>query len=1151
MVHKKLLKSSLVIMLVVAMLFSTVAVLQRVFASENGWTARAHVQQDGWLNEVTELEVLDEKPADDAEVVTIIGTMGESKSVEALDINVPEDVTLNYRAHVAFDGWGQGWRTADGKLISKDATSADTSENDETVVGTVGQSKQMEAVQIAVSGDGVADYDVYYRAHVSMEGWLPWVKALDATEEAEPEAEEFAGTVGKSEQLEALEVVLVLNETARAKLLEEKISEAVTSFQSWYENDQDLKKTVPGTDVDYVSTVNGAIAEGFGMINGATSLDEVETKLQEAKDNVIDALQDEVEHLLGIVYNEGNAYQDKVLTEENYNKYLEQSQNADTTKGKIDAYEEALASRHDFTPVLAEIAEKLTDYVEGSALKTTVPGGTMDFAAVPAINDAIVAGYSAIYASESEKAANEAYDATVANIVSATKEYAQFLLDSIYNDGLGYTWEEDDSESRLILSEENYDVYTTKIEEATDVATAINAYVEALGKRELVDDIDLFTAKKVAKESLNKYNGGAENYTLNADAYEAAIEAGETAIDEAESVQDVATELLSAKSAIDKILNDEQEKARIEERKTECVNLLTKYVEKSKLKTIVPGGEIDFAAVPEINEEIVAGYTNINAAETYDEVTTATREARINILVATKDYVKYLLGVLYNGGTAYYDLVLDTNTYNSTIKTIEEVSEKNVWTNSEVDSVVQAYLDALNERKTLEEVRRAEKVEFLLSYCGNADNLCVSVPGKSGTLAENIAGIGELITSTNKAIEESKSIVEMKQLVENAHKQMVTKTQEYIKTLLKDLRDNVDLTQKVYEVALRAVNKATTINDIRDAYKTAYGKRIIKTTVNDVAALKNALTQQTNDAVITLDQDVTIDSSNKLDISGDRNVTINLAGKTIKGEEEKENLIKVEEGASLTISGGKITTNTDSSPSNSKYAIRNNGNLTLNNVSIEGEYGIVTNGGELTIDGKNSASIKTEGTGVVAVGNNAKISIKDITIESSNAYAFTANGAFEGETIEFTNCTLTQSGNNLDSVYLAAGGTAVFNNCIVTGGSAIETRGCSVTINGGTYTGKESTRFQLSDAIGKSCSNGSAILVLSNSGCQQDKTIVVTISEGTKVTTTTDQCYPVEVHEATGKPGAKIKLTLPATMEYHSDVTTDNLLTVTGGSKKQ
>jgi len=64
--------------------------------------------------------------------------------------------------------------------------------------GITGQSKRMEAIEIALTGTMASRYDVYYRVHVQTYGWLDWAKNG-----------EMAGTSGLSKRMEAIQVVLV------------------------------------------------------------------------------------------------------------------------------------------------------------------------------------------------------------------------------------------------------------------------------------------------------------------------------------------------------------------------------------------------------------------------------------------------------------------------------------------------------------------------------------------------------------------------------------------------------------------------------------------------------------------------------------------------------------------------------------------------------------------------------------------------------------------------------------------------------------------------------------------------------------------------------------------------------------------------------
>ncbi|MBO5388521.1 MAG: extracellular solute-binding protein [Lachnospiraceae bacterium] len=109
------------------------------------------------------------------------GTMGESKRLEAIYIEVEDDnLGVEYRTHIQGIGWEEGWK-ADGELS-----------------GTEKQSRRLEAIQIRLTGTDAQYYDVYYRVHAQNYGWLGWVKNGES-----------AGTAGQSKRLEAIQIVIV------------------------------------------------------------------------------------------------------------------------------------------------------------------------------------------------------------------------------------------------------------------------------------------------------------------------------------------------------------------------------------------------------------------------------------------------------------------------------------------------------------------------------------------------------------------------------------------------------------------------------------------------------------------------------------------------------------------------------------------------------------------------------------------------------------------------------------------------------------------------------------------------------------------------------------------------------------------------------
>lgn len=88
------------------------------------------------------------------------GTTGRSLRLEAFSVSYSSDsITggVSYRAHVANVGW-QG-------TVSNGA-----------MAGTTGQSRQIEAIQISLTGNAANRFDIYYRVYVQDFGWLGWAK---------------------------------------------------------------------------------------------------------------------------------------------------------------------------------------------------------------------------------------------------------------------------------------------------------------------------------------------------------------------------------------------------------------------------------------------------------------------------------------------------------------------------------------------------------------------------------------------------------------------------------------------------------------------------------------------------------------------------------------------------------------------------------------------------------------------------------------------------------------------------------------------------------------------------------------------------------------------------------------------------------------
>lgn len=93
---------------------------------------------------------------------------------------------VQYRAYIQGMRWSQGWKTS-----GKTAGQAD---------------KRIEALQIKLTGDIAAQYDIYYRAYVAGYGWLGWAKNGGT-----------AGSTGLNLAVSAVQVVMVSKGTIGPK----------------------------------------------------------------------------------------------------------------------------------------------------------------------------------------------------------------------------------------------------------------------------------------------------------------------------------------------------------------------------------------------------------------------------------------------------------------------------------------------------------------------------------------------------------------------------------------------------------------------------------------------------------------------------------------------------------------------------------------------------------------------------------------------------------------------------------------------------------------------------------------------------------------------------------------------------------------------
>lgn len=111
---------------------------------------------------------------------TVAGTTGQSRQIEAIKIRINSNIAggIRYQAHVQSKGWLR-W------------------EENNQYSGTVGEGKRMEAIRIELTGDIAGRYNVSYQVHMSSVGWGSWASNG-----------ETAGSTGQGRQIEAIRIRL-------------------------------------------------------------------------------------------------------------------------------------------------------------------------------------------------------------------------------------------------------------------------------------------------------------------------------------------------------------------------------------------------------------------------------------------------------------------------------------------------------------------------------------------------------------------------------------------------------------------------------------------------------------------------------------------------------------------------------------------------------------------------------------------------------------------------------------------------------------------------------------------------------------------------------------------------------------------------------
>ena len=391
-------------------------------------------------------------------------------------------------------------------------------------------------------------------------------------------------------------------------------------------------------------------------------------------------------------------------------------------------------------------ANEWTSFIDGTDLgHTTVPGSDLKYSEVPEIHKAMADGYSAIWASKTDEARAEALATAKANLLTATKNYVQFLLDTakdITVNDIVYT-----------ISEENYNTAKDAIANAETCADVLGAYNTALGTQESYD---------------------AQPY---ADQW-------------------------------------------------------TAFIEETDLgHTTVPGSNLKYSEVPEIQKAMAGGYSAIWDAKTNAAGATALETAKANLLTATKTYVQFLLDTAKDiavGNTAYQIPDAAYNTAKDTIANATAVAD-----------VLGAYNTALNAQTTYTYDAQPYADQWT-AFIEETDLGHTIVPGSEMKYSE-VPAINKAMTDGYSAIWGTKTNAAGATALETAKANLLTTTKNYVQFLLDTAKDITvgDVTYRipadVYNTAKDAIANATTVADVLSAYNTALEAQVEVTPVTGVS----------------------------------------------------------------------------------------------------------------------------------------------------------------------------------------------------------------------------------------------------------------------------------------------------------------------------
>ena len=197
----------------------------------------------------------------------------------------------------------------------------------------------------------------------------------------------------------------------------------------------------------------------------------------------------------------------------------------------------------------------------------------------------------------------------------------------------------------------------------------------------------------------------------------------------------------------------------------------------------VPGGEMTYAQVKDINDAIVRAYEELYSASTPEQLDIALEEGKLGILKATKDEIRNnYLKTVYNynddlqGPNGYWGFYMSTDLYNGTL---QELGPDGIaYTPSDA---VRVYEGALAKRTALPiDDMRGE----LNAWIGGNPGLGQTVPGSDGFTFAMQDDIRGAIDAAYQGLSDAKTLTDARAAVDEGKLNILLETKKYVRFLL-------------------------------------------------------------------------------------------------------------------------------------------------------------------------------------------------------------------------------------------------------------------------------------------------------------------------------------------------------------------------------